>query len=54
MLPDGIRYASTRKTRTKRKIRIAPTIDFTFSHCCPRDPPDAAARGDAARAPVLG
>ena len=31
MLPDGMRNASTKKVRMKRKISSAPAIDFTFS-----------------------
>jgi hypothetical protein len=31
MLPDGIRNASTKNVRMKRKIARAPAIDFTFS-----------------------
>jgi hypothetical protein len=31
MLPDGIRNASTKNVRIKRKITSAPAIDFTFS-----------------------
>jgi len=31
MLPDGMRNASTKNVRMKRKITSAPAIDFTFS-----------------------
>src|SRR6185436_10927634 len=31
MLPDGMRNASTKNARMKRKISSAPAIDFTFS-----------------------
>src|SRR5690606_12442730 len=31
MLPDGMRNASTRKARTKRKMRSAPRKDLRFS-----------------------
>src|SRR5512138_465815 len=32
MLPDGMRNASTKNVRMKRKMRSAPAMDFTFSH----------------------
>src|SRR3982751_6356017 len=31
MLPEGMRNASTKNVRMKRKITSAPAIDFTFS-----------------------
>src|SRR5688500_12105322 len=31
MLPDGMRNASMKNVRMKRKITSAPAIDFTFS-----------------------
>jgi hypothetical protein len=31
MLPEGMRYASKKKARMKKKRRTAPSIPFTFS-----------------------
>ena len=37
MLPEGMRYASKKKARMKRNIRIALPIPFTFSQTETRD-----------------
>src|SRR5215203_5831473 len=42
MLPDGMRNASTRKARSRRKIASAPAIDLKFSHAA--RPPEPRAR----------
>src|SRR5688572_23942976 len=36
MLADGMRYASTRNVRRKRKSRTAPAMPLMFSHSVPR------------------
>src|SRR5215204_45142 len=48
MLPDGMRNASTRKARSRRKIASAPAIDLKFSHAALPPEPRARPRPRAA------
>src|SRR5665213_2969764 len=49
MLPDGMRYASTKNVRSTRKIAIVPVIDLIHSHTClyVKPPPDLPPRAAA-------